>query len=165
MRTFANYVDNDGAPKKRPRKMMLGNQQSSSMSKPTSHIEDESCTASDITLRNCNPLNRLCEKLLEWRILPDLAGSNRPSVRAARVPPAIDVHVPLVFKNYVEYVEIWEPLLLAEIKANLLSNAFSLPMERSVVVELSSNGPSSSSSALASLTLTFLPSDNTATTR
>ena len=160
MRTFAIYVENDGAPKKRPRKMSLGNQQKTFSQdvvlKPTSHFDD---TDASRALNNCNPLNRLCEKLLDWRILTDLAGTK---MRLAGVPSAIVGGIPLVFKSYMEYVEVWEPLLIAEIKANILSSALSLSSGREVPVELhesSDSASSSSPSTLKCLSLTNASSD------
>lgn len=57
-----------------------------------------------------NPLNRLCVKLLDWDI-------NNPSLNQGRPLPS----VPMTFENYRSYVNTWEPLLVEEMRANILS--------------------------------------------
>lgn len=58
---------------------------------------------------NNNPVDRLCRKLLDW----DIIGSDKKEVPLPTLP--------MTFDSYRSYVNIWEPLLIAEMKANILS--------------------------------------------
>ena len=59
-----------------------------------------------------NPLNRLCLKLLDW----DIFSSTSQDV-VENLPT-----VPITFDSYRSYVKTWEPLLIEEMRASILSN-------------------------------------------
>lgn len=63
-----------------------------------------------------NPLDRLCELLLSWDIISALSSptaTNFVSINS----------LPSAFNDMKEYIEVWEPLIVEEIKANIISNA------------------------------------------
>jgi hypothetical protein len=90
-----------------------------------------------------NPLDRFCQLLLDWRFLADLAtqkrgGGSSSAVNISRssssssssssMSVAAVVHeelrpIPISFTDYDAYLQHWEPALIDEIKANVLSNA------------------------------------------
>jgi hypothetical protein len=63
-----------------------------------------------------NPLDRLCELILDWRILEDVSKD-----RQARNSSTFS-DLPKCYSNFQYYLTSWEPLLIEEIKANILSN-------------------------------------------
>jgi hypothetical protein len=63
-----------------------------------------------------NPLDRLCELLLDWEISSFSAAKNSEDV-----PPEF-AKLPLNFQHFHEYVTLWEPLMIEEMKENVKSN-------------------------------------------
>lgn len=64
-----------------------------------------------------NPLERLAGKLSSWRLVDNLI-KDQPS-------KDFDV-IPDRFEDFSAYLTAWEPLLLEELKANILSNVSAL---------------------------------------
>jgi hypothetical protein len=69
-----------------------------------------------ITQMCANPLDRLCELIVDWRILEDVSKD-----RKARNSSTFS-DLPKCYIDYQYYLTSWEPLLIEEIKANILSN-------------------------------------------
>ncbi len=67
--------------------------------------------------KTANPLDRLCELLLPWNLLESLKFAN-DSLQDKRVIKKI----PTRFESHDEYYNIWEPVLVEEIKANIMSH-------------------------------------------
>ena len=65
-----------------------------------------------------NPLDRLCALLLGWQILDDV-GKERSS---NSVFDSNYVPLPTCYETYQQYLRCWEPMLIEEIKAGILSN-------------------------------------------
>jgi DNA-binding Xre family transcriptional regulator len=63
-----------------------------------------------------NPLDRMCELLLDWEISSFAASKNSEDV-----PPEF-AKLPLNFQHFHEYVTLWEPLMIEEMKENVKSN-------------------------------------------
>ena len=68
-----------------------------------------------------NPLDRMCELLLDWRILSDINGGRG----SKGISDSSDLRLPTSYISHQSYLESWEPLLLEEVKASIISN---LPM-------------------------------------
>ena len=140
-----------------------------------------------------NPLERLCELLANWQILHDLANAPRRGSSIATVTLAENeeevgtMHqkragsssssssssssevelapVPISFPNYRSYVQIWEPLMITELQANVLSNTPSNTRQgHHGVAYVSSMGSSSVDAKLVSLNCNFVEAVATATT-
>jgi len=133
-----------------------------------------------------NPLDRLCELLLPWRLLDEMASpSSSSSARSdgggkerkkgdggggggggggeagsLRVPSlsALTQALPTCFREFEDYVTAWEPLVIEEIKASVVTN---VPMstrksERRGVVQVScADQPSEILSPLAKINCSF----------
>lgn len=107
-----------------PRHAHLSSSFSSSSSSPSSSSASAtaavSAPASQYT--SLNPLDRMCEALLPWRILHDIHHppdqNPNPARHAADDPSTL---IPQSYATYELYVRTWEPLLLEEIRAQLLS--------------------------------------------
>ncbi len=67
-----------------------------------------------------NPLDRLCDLLLPWNMLDQYAQEKKRSKGVCNTPK--DHLIPDSFKTAEDYVSVWEPLVVDEIKANILSN-------------------------------------------
>ena len=138
-----------------------------------------------------NPLERLCELLANWRVLHDLANVRRGSTiatvtlaeneeeeevdsmhqkRAASSSSSSSnvaelVPIPISFLNYRSYVQIWEPLLITELQANVLSNTPSNTRQgHHGVAYVSSMGSSNVDSKLVSLNCNFVETVATSST-
>jgi hypothetical protein len=68
-----------------------------------------------------NPLDRLCELLLDWRILDDI-GRGRERERDSTSARTECAKLPNSYATHQQYLTSWEPLLIQEIKAGILSN-------------------------------------------
>jgi hypothetical protein len=87
--------------------------------RPKSSFSDET-GYNDHLKRVCsNPLERLAKKLLDWDLLDDLCKDN--SVDDI-VNDSILPQLPVTFSCYHEYISHWEPLVIAEMKENFISN-------------------------------------------
>ena len=67
--------------------------------------------------KTANPLDRLCELILPWNLLEAVKVSN-DSLHDRRMIRKI----PTRFESHEEYYNIWEPILLEEIKANIITH-------------------------------------------
>lgn len=100
-----------------------------------------------------NPLDRLCEMLLDWRILEDITdGRSSRSTSSSE-----NTRLPNYFPTHELYLSSWEPLLLEEIKASVLSN---LPLStrklsKSGRATVSGQGSNQSKSVLVNLNCAF----------
>lgn len=67
-----------------------------------------------------NPLERLCDLLLPWSFLCDYAkySVNKEKPQLSNTVEPIPIH----FESYHHYIQAWTPLIIEEIKANLLAN-------------------------------------------
>jgi len=68
-----------------------------------------------------NPLERLCQQLLPWQILDSLS-ELQSQKNILEDHDEVQSSLPIVFESYLHYVVVWEPLLIEEIKASILSN-------------------------------------------
>lgn len=136
-----------------------------------------------------NPLVRLCELLANWRVLHDLAFVRRGSTSTTTVTLAENegeevgsmhqkraassssssnmaelVSIPISFPNYRSYIEIWEPLLITELRANVLSNIPSTTRQgHHGIAYVSSMGSCSVDAKLVSLNCNFVETVATST--
>jgi len=135
-----------------------------------------------------NPLERLCELLANWRVLHDLAFVRRGSTSTATVTLAENdgeevgsmhqkraassssrnvaelVPIPISFPNYRNYIEIWEPVLITELQANVLSNTPSNTRQgHHGIAYVSSMGSCSVDAKLVSLNCNFVETVATST--
>lgn len=88
-----------------------------------------------------NPLDRLCEKLLGWDFMKDLEQNlkhsnniqelreSRSAANANALRPELK-KVPITFNTYLEYLNIWEPLAIEEMKAQITSEFRGLVSDR-----------------------------------
>lgn len=85
------------------------------------------------TKRLCaNPLDRLCDRLLDWNLTTDLKEQlqNRKSVDdLSSSSTDQEDSLPSAFSCFHEYISRWEPLLLTEMKANVVTNFRSKSMQ------------------------------------
>ena len=100
-----------------------------------------------------NPLDRLCELLLDWPILEEIT-DGRSSKSTSNIQ---NIKLPNCFPTHELYLSSWEPLILEEIKASVLSN---LPLStrklsKSGRATVSSQGSSQSKSLLVNLNCSF----------
>lgn len=65
-----------------------------------------------------NPLDRMCELLLDWHILADIGVGRGFKDNSSSSKEAL----PTFYASHRSYVEHWEPLLIEEVKACILSN-------------------------------------------
>lgn len=78
-----------------------------------------------------NPLERLCELLLPWQLLNSLSEFN---LQKNLIDECEEQSIlPIGFESFQHYVAVWEPLLIEEIKASILSN-FSTSFSKSTSV-------------------------------
>lgn len=80
-----------------------------------------------------NPLDRLCEILLDWDFGAAITASlNKPSNGRDSPPNALDhpefVKLPLTFNNFHQYIMMWEPLMIEELRENVISNYKTKPL-------------------------------------
>lgn len=64
-----------------------------------------------------NPLDRLCEQLLDWEFLNTLQNDKKRPISTGKLSK-----LPIIFHNYMEYIKLWEPLVVEEIKETAISN-------------------------------------------
>jgi hypothetical protein len=67
-------------------------------------------------------LERMCRLVLTWPFLEDLDIAMAKTDKLGVIEMNEQEKIPLVFKSYSQYLSCWEPLLIQEIKANLISN-------------------------------------------
>ena len=65
-----------------------------------------------------NPLDRMCELLLDWQILANIEGGRGLKENSSLPRESL----PTFFASHRSYIEHWEPLLVEEVKACILSN-------------------------------------------
>lgn len=103
-----------------------------------------------------NPLERLCEKLLDWNFYEQCCLAATTKTKDMPVKPFHNV--PTVFESYNEYIEVWEPLVFDEIRANVLNNfAARLKRVRSKEFQFSVSENKLKESNLMTLETQFLP--------
>lgn len=71
-----------------------------------------------------NPLDRLCDLLLDWDVMADLAKppTGKPSADENSALEPVGEQLPAFFSCFHEYISRWEPLVIEEMKENVLSN-------------------------------------------
>ena len=85
-------------------------------------------------LRTCNPMVRLCESLLPWKVLTEV-GSQRTT---KNTPAAHGLDpLPILYKSVEEYVMRWESAVILELKASILSNISAQTFESTRMIEIS----------------------------
>lgn len=82
-----------------------------------------------------NAFTRLCVHLVTWDFVRDFA--SRDSVSAPAIAAAAARQLPLVYSTVEEYAAHWEPALVEEIKANVISNLAARPSLDSIQVDVS----------------------------
>ena len=168
-------------PKKKPSSSVTGSAAGSGVAKRNHSAAAEPFIPRAQQLCS-NPLERLCELLANWRVLHDLANVRRGGTIAtvtlaeneedevglmhqkrtssSSTASSSEVElapVPISFPNYRSYVQIWEPLLITELQANVLSNTPSNTRQgRRGIVYVSSMGSSSVDAKLVSLNCNFI---------
>lgn len=104
-----------------------------------------------------NPLQRLVEKLLDWNFYDQCCLAAKTKTKDMPVKPFL--HVPTVFQSYNEYIDVWEPLVFDEIRANVLNNfAVRLKTLRSKEFQFSLSENKFKDSNLMTIETQFLPS-------
>ena len=68
-----------------------------------------------------NPLDRMCEKLLDWNILAYVMSSDEDGEGRSDDWGAKKV-IPIRYESQADYFSTWEPLVIEEIKAMVVSN-------------------------------------------
>ena len=77
----------------------------------TSKIDESSSTlVNKAGMSNVNPLDQMCKLILEWKLDSITDMIERPP------------KIPLIFDSIENYIRIWEPLLVSDMKENILSN-------------------------------------------
>jgi hypothetical protein len=79
-----------------------------------------------------NPLERLAERLLDWNVLQEAAINASPkSVDDVYEHPPVTslAKLPEVYKSFDEYVEAWEPPMIADMRSGVVSKFFTLVNE------------------------------------
>lgn len=75
-------------------------------------------------LQNGNPLEKLCEQILNWNILEDVADNICPKsfdyIQDHNISSPVSV-LPDVYNSYMAYVDAWEPLMIREVQDSLIS--------------------------------------------
>jgi hypothetical protein len=103
-----------------------------------------------------NPLEKMCGHLVCWSLLEDLKESNGQRSGGPVQEEVSLPRLPISFSTCREYIESWEPLLVEEIKANILSN---VPMNsrrpKKGQATVSNLGSSSPTSRLITLQVDF----------
>ena len=84
------------------------------------HGKQQSQKLIQITLY-ANPLERLCKLLLPWKIL-DLSSKENVLADSSGEVECTFNHIPILFQTYQQYVDAFEPLMIEEMKAGILSN-------------------------------------------
>ena len=69
---------------------------------------------------HANPLERLCKLLLPWKIL-DSSKEKVLSETSVEEEKNFN-HIPILFQTYQQYTDAFEPLMIEEMKAGILSN-------------------------------------------
>lgn len=82
-----------------------------------------------------NVFFRLCFHLVNWDFARDFA--SRDALSAAAVAASAAHPLPLVYSAVEEYVGRWEPALVEEIKANIVSNMAARPLLEAIAVDAS----------------------------
>ncbi len=67
-----------------------------------------------------NLLDRLAKRLIVWDIAVDL--KKRGGYHAVDVSDLELLRLPRTFPSFREYLRIWEPLMMAEMRANIISD-------------------------------------------
>jgi hypothetical protein len=84
-----------------------------------------------------NPLDRLCEILLDWDFPASMLATMKSKNGGTEVHGTFDnlyfnengfIKLPLTFQNFYEYITMWEPLIIEEMKENVLSNYKTKPL-------------------------------------
>ena len=75
---------------------------------------------SALSVQNANPLERLCKLLLPWKIL-DSSKEKVLSETSVEEEKNFN-HIPILFQTYQQYTDAFEPLMIEEMKAGILSN-------------------------------------------
>lgn len=75
-------------------------------------------TLSTIKRLCSNPLDRLCEMLLDW----DISAFRLSKRNEEEIIRPEYAKLPLIFQNFHEYITLWEPLMIEEMRENVKSN-------------------------------------------
>jgi hypothetical protein len=84
-----------------------------------------------------NPLDRLCEILLDWDFPTSMLATMKSKNGGTETNVAYDnlyfnengfIKLPLTFQNFYEYITMWEPLIIEEMKENVISNYKTKPL-------------------------------------
>lgn len=68
-----------------------------------------------------SPVDRLCDLLLNWRIIDDMYSVQSKDQQTSTYCP-----VPTIFHDgFLKYLEIFEPLIIEEMKANVVNKILS----------------------------------------
>lgn len=110
-----NVVDSSSGAIKRIRRHVTRPDSSAASSADPARVDRIAVNPPDTYLRQCNPWVRLCEFILPWRLLNDINGSKDSSGA-----PAVE-EMPVLYRTVDDYVARWEAVLLAELKASVLS--------------------------------------------
>lgn len=112
-----------------------GGESSSSSLRPSSGLEASRARKQGRNKRarnefhNGNPLDKLCEHVLNWDILDDVSGNICPKSfdyiqdHSEAIPVSV---LPDVYDSYMTYVDAWEPLMIKEVQDSLVSKFPSL---------------------------------------
>lgn len=119
----------------------------------TNYAQSQSKQPAMRSISCSNPLDKLCALLLGWQILDDV-GKERSSISLCDSNYA---PLPTSYENFLQYLACWEPMLVEEIKAGILSN---LPLStkrqsKCGIAMVSVQGVSLPSSILINLSCVF----------
>jgi hypothetical protein len=82
-----------------------------------------------------NPLDRLCDKVLDIDFIETLSVKSSPTVLSSSSSSVANkplTLLPLVYDNCLDYIRAWEPLLATEIREAMMSNFMGKVASRSV---------------------------------
>ena len=73
------------------------------------------------SIKNGNPLFKFCELILNWNILDEYQNEQFLNDNG-NASKGLNGTIPIIFHSQHQYIDIWEPLVMEEIKANTISN-------------------------------------------
>lgn len=129
-----NVVDSSSGPIKRIRRVVKRTVHSSAGAVSARVDGGADAEADSSSLRNCNPLVRLSESVLPWKVLAEVG-----TQRMTKSQPGTSglEPLPILYKSVEEYVRRWEAAVVSELKASIVSNISAQTFEPGRMIEIS----------------------------